>query len=93
MLALLLMDSKPPATVLMLSQPLTMSQLPQQGTSQFVDPEPWMPLLRQLATNPTAGGTLTQAYIEQLSNLQRRPNVVTHVVNMNDLDDALEASL
>jgi len=69
------------------------SGAPMEGAPASFDPTPWLPLLRRLVTHPGAGGTLTEAYVAQLSNLIRQPQrSQTLVVNMNDMDDALEAS-
>ena len=60
----------------------------------FRDPTDWLPLLNALASHPQAGGGLTSTFVQQLSNLVRRPSPTNlNIVNLNDLDDALEAGL
>lgn len=73
----------------------TFTGRPEAGAAtRRADVEPWLPFMRALATNPTAGGALPSRYVEVLSNLQRQPNrPIRRVVNFNDLDDALDASL
>lgn len=55
-----------------------------------VDPTPWMPLLRQMATTPGAGGGMTAAFAEQLSAFVREPNTSkAYLIDLNEADEAL----
>lgn len=61
---------------------------------QAVDPTPWVPFLKALATHPNAGASLTQAYVTQLSNLINRPSHQRQVdVSMTELDAAVAESI
>ena len=61
---------------------------------QSVDPTPWIPLLRTLATSPGAGGALTQAFIAEIGNMTNQAQGgLQSEINLNDLDDALGAVL
>jgi hypothetical protein len=55
-----------------------------------VDPEPWMPMIREMAINPGSSGAISNAYIKLLSARRQRPvapNV--SVVDLQQLDDIL----
>ncbi len=58
-----------------------------------VDFSAWAPLLKQLLSTPNAGGTLTRAYIERLSQLARRPISRSAAIDMTEMDDVVEAIL
>jgi hypothetical protein len=53
----------------------------------------WTPLLRALISSPHAGGTLTRAYIERLSQLSRKPVSSFAAIDMTELDDTVEGLL
>ena len=54
--------------------------------------ELWGPLLERMVTGPGSSGLLAQAYIRQLRRLkQTRINRPAVTLNLNDVDDGLEA--
>lgn len=62
-----------------------------QGQPQFIDVKGWLPILNRLISNPTSGGTLAQAYIQQLNQLIRRPfSPRITAIDMSELDQAVE---
>jgi hypothetical protein len=64
------------------------------GPPPAFDISGWLPLLQQLVSNPTSGGSLTQAYIDVLTNLNRRPsNNGVAAIDQTALDDAIEQGI
>jgi hypothetical protein len=54
----------------------------------------WLRFARHLVTGPGASGKLAGAYINQMRNLRRNPPPAeSRVINLNDVDDAIEAML
>jgi hypothetical protein len=62
-------------------------------TKEVFDFSAWAPLLRRLISSPGAGGTLTRAYIQRLSDIQRKPVVRSASIDVSELDDALEEAI
>jgi hypothetical protein len=61
------------------------------GHSREVDPQPWMPLMEQIASAPNTGGTLTAMMLEQFSQMRRRPLATeSRLIDLNEIDDILE---
>ena len=61
------------------------------GESREVDPTPWIPLMKQIASAPNTGGTLTAMMLEQFSNMRRRPLATQpRLIDLNEIDDILE---
>lgn len=56
------------------------------GSQRQIDPNPWLPLIKSMATAPNAGGLLGAAYIESLSSAMGRHNGRVNTLDMNDLD-------
>jgi len=55
-----------------------------------VDPEPWMPMIRQMALHPQAGGAISGAYMRLLQARRQRPQGPTmSVMDLQELDDIL----
>lgn len=68
---------------------------PQAGPEpEYHDFSGWFPLMRQLLTMPGTSGSLTRAYMEQLSLLARNP-VTSRLapLDMTALDDSVGAAL
>lgn len=56
----------------------------------LVNPEPWMPMIRQMAINPNSSGAISEAYVRLLTARRQRtigPSV--NVVDTGELDDIL----
>jgi hypothetical protein len=71
----------------------TLSQPSPSGVARL-DPAPWIPFLEKLAASPSASSGLTAAFIAQFSNMMRQSSAPTsHVIDMQALDDAVEAGL
>ncbi len=52
----------------------------------------WMEFARPLITGPGSSGLLAGAYINQLRSMLKSPKLASgHVIDFNDIDDALEA--
>lgn len=51
----------------------------------------WLPLVRQMAAGPGSSGVLASALINQMRALSRMPVRETTVIDMQDVDAALEA--
>ena len=61
-----------------------------QYTGPPVDPAPWMPMIREMAIDPNAGGNIAAAYMRLLSARRQRPQGPSvSVVNVNEIEDIL----
>ena len=55
-----------------------------------VDPAPWMPMIREMAIDPGAGGAIANAYIRLLTARRQRPvGPSVSVVDIQQLEDIL----
>ncbi len=54
------------------------------------DPQPWMPTLRVLASQPNAGGGLTAAVVEMIASFRKQPSGTDQTfIDVNELDNTL----
>lgn len=64
------------------------------GGGQRFDPTPWVGFLGRLASSPNASSGLAAAFMTQAANAMRvSSNPTSRVIDMNALDDAVEAGL
>ncbi len=65
-----------------------------QPGGERVDISKWTPLVKRLANTPGASSALRTAFINQYSNLARRPYVPqTNMIDVNEMDAQLGAAL
>lgn len=66
-------------------------QVPTAGGGVPVDPTPWLPLIRTLASAPNSGGSIAANLVDILSQHRRRPIVTQgNLLDFDELDRALE---
>jgi len=63
---------------------------PAQAEQQYVDPTPWLPLMRQMASAPNTGGGFVAAFVEQMANFRRQPfSSRARLIDLNEADEIL----
>lgn len=61
---------------------------------RYVDPTPWLPLLRSLATRPNSGGALASTLTDLLVQYRRRPVIPSaRYIDMNEMDATIARNL
>ena len=61
---------------------------------QLGDPGPWLPLLEQMAANPSSGGNLKAGLTNMLAQYRRKPVVSQAIfIDMNEIDEIIDRSL
>ena len=64
------------------------------GGQRLVDPGPWVPLLRNLATRPNSGGAIAATLTDMLRQYAQRPVVPSaYFIDMNDMDEQIAREL
>lgn len=93
----------PPAGTMQVPDPIEFAKerfggqgvgVPSGAPDQRIDISSWLPLAQRMADTPGTSGLLRSAFIKQYANVAKRPYAPdTSVINLQDLDDSVEAML
>jgi hypothetical protein len=64
------------------------------GMERLVDPTPWVPFLRSMATRPNSGGAMAATLTDLLRQYRNRPAVpAAYFIDLNEMDEQIAREL